>query len=98
MARWGDLNPETKLCSGMLTLENCAALGVSRNELDRICEGFGTFVCSNCPFAKYIPEECEGDGDPNTCIACKLVCPCNRTYRYDEVRRVVLRYEISRGQ
>ena len=91
-----------ELTWGMITRGNRASLSLSTAEFGAVCEGFGTEFCMNCPFAVYIPNDCtmleadEGDECSLCCTECKMVCPCNRTFLYDEVRREVVKAEIVR--
>lgn len=86
---------------GVLFDSNCNSfISVSASALEHLCQGFGTAFCCACPYAKYIPDDClmnTPDVDERiSCIKCDRVCPCNRTYRYEDIFVELKRYEAKR--
>lgn len=87
---------------GVLFPRNCASiLCISPSTLEKLCQGFGTSFCCECDFFDYIPIDClmlqsSDESEQVTCTLCTKLCPCNRTYRYEEVLREILKYENTR--
>jgi len=82
---------DTDLYEGKLTAQNYILLGFSEKEYERVCEGWGSAFCLNCPYQEYMPDDCEGE-----CESCERVCPCNRKYEYEKVRKLVMVAENNR--
>ena len=86
---------------GVLSDKNCRSyISITPEALEHLCEGFGTAFCADCSYAEYIPDDClmqEPAMDESIpCVKCEQICPCNRTYHYDDVHTDVFRYEAER--
>ena len=86
---------------GVLSDKNCRSyVSITPDALQHLCEGFGTAFCCDCPYVEFIPDEClmqaPATDESIPCIMCAHLCPCNRTYKYEDVRADVFRYEAER--
>lgn len=91
---------DNELTWGMITKGNRASLSLSIPEYEAICEGFGSDFCLDCSFTALIPEDCLMqyiiDNEYIVCSRCSKQCPCNRSLKYEEVRKEIIKAEIGR--
>lgn len=91
---------DNELIRAKLSSTNCQSISIAPGMLEKLCEGWGSDFCLQCPFTDLIPIKCQmgvqQEDESVLCCKCELVCPCNRSLCYDKVLTEILRFESSK--